>query len=306
MLLFTKTFFTARLGAALAGCLAFAAATAFSTLTLHAEPLVLPVWSGTPPGETAPPKPEKITRDEDGVVTSMTDIWTPTVEFHAAPAGLNTGAAVLVCPGGAYIGLAYDHEGTQVARWFNSIGVNTFILRYRVPRRPKSLFGEIQRMDAQRALSLIRARAAEWKIDPARVGIMGFSAGGHLSAITSIAPGRTYAAADETDTFSCRPDFTILVYPAYMVEKGKNRLEARVTPGKGAPPAICVHSANDQYTSDGSLLYFRALRRQKVVAGLHIYSTGGHGWGMRGDGEPAETWNTDVAAWLKAGNWLKR
>jgi acetyl esterase/lipase len=283
--------------------------------------LNVPVWAGSPPGETAPEKPEKISRNKEGVVISVSDIWKPSLNFYPAPDATNTGAAVVICPGGAYQNLAYDHEGIRIAQWFNSIGVNAVILKYRVPRRPNTVFGELPLKDAQRALSLVRAKAAEWKLDPTRVGIMGFSAGGHLSTITSVAPARTYEPQDDVDTLSCRPDFSILIYPAYMTEKGKDSygfnkrgstkiaedaLTPRTTPGPGTPPAICIHSVNDPYTSDGSLLYFRALRREKISAELHIYATGGHGWGMNKKNEPSETWNAAVAAWLKHGGWLKK
>jgi acetyl esterase/lipase len=284
-----------------------------------AEPLLaLPVWNGTPPGETAPAKPEQVRRNKQGGIAGVSNIWTPTLDFFPAPEDKNTGAAVLVCPGGGYSGLAYEFEGTNVAKWFNSIGVNAIILKYRVPRRPNSLFGEIPLKDSQRALSVVRAKAAEWKIDPTRLGIMGFSAGGHLSAITSVAEKRTYEPTDDADKLSCRPNFTILVYPAYMTENGKDshgsgkranppksedELTPRVTPGKGTPPAICFHSLNDAYTSDGSLLYFRALKKANIPAELHIYASGAHGWV---NSMAPETWNPAVAAWLKHSGFLKK
>jgi acetyl esterase/lipase len=283
----------------------------------------IPVWAGNPPGETLPEKPETISRNRSGnrAIISISDIWNPSLDFFPAPTETNTETAVVICPGGAYQSLAYDHEGIRVAQWFNSIGVNAIILKYRVPRRPNTVFGELPLKDAQRALSLVRAKSTEWKINPARVGIMGFSAGGHLSALASVAPARTYEPQDDPDKFSCRPDFSILIYPAYMTEKGKDSygfskqrnaklsedaLTPRTTPGPGTPPAICIHSANDPYTSDGSLLYFRALRKANISAELHIYATGGHGWGMKKGSEPSETWNAAVASWLKHTGWLKK
>ncbi|MDR0534864.1 MAG: alpha/beta hydrolase [Puniceicoccales bacterium] len=280
------------------------------------------IWPGVPPGESAPPVPEKISRDKEGRVTNITNVWQPTLEFHPAPAAGNTGAVVLVCPGGAYFGLAYAHEGALVAEYFNSIGVNAAVLKYRVPRRPPpAVFGEIALKDAQRALSFLRSRAADWKFDPNRVGIMGFSAGGHLAAITSVANKRAYPDADEADKLSCRPDFTVLIYPAYMTAQGLHSngngtprkpaprgveevLTPRTTPGPGTPPAICFHSGNDGYTSEGSLLYYRALRKLGIPAELHIYATGGHGWGFKKNTALSDSVRATLAAWLKHNGWL--
>jgi acetyl esterase/lipase len=263
---------------------------------------IFPVWTGTPPGETAPPKPEKIrvAKSGPGSERSITDVWTPALEIFPAPAEKNTGAAVLICPGGGYGGLAYDHEGVKIARWFNSIGVTGAVLKYRVPTRPKTPRAVMPLKDAQRALSLLRANAGKWKIDPARVGIMGFSAGGHLSALVSTTAERSYEPADDADKFPFRPNFTILVYPAYMTNKSETQLAPEFKVNADTPPAICLHSINDPYTSNGSLLYFQALRKVKVPAELHIYSTGGHGYGLRPAAQPTKTWPAATAAWLES------
>ncbi|MDR1498122.1 MAG: alpha/beta hydrolase [Puniceicoccales bacterium] len=269
-------------------------------LFAHGE--IFPVWNGTPPGETEPPKSEKIriTKQKSGDERSITNVWTPTLEIFHAPAQKNTGTAVLICPGGGYGSLAYDHEGVAVARWFNTIGVTGVILKYRVPTRPKTQRALMPLKDAQRAISLIRANAKEWKINPARIGIMGFSAGGHLSALVSTTAERSYKPADAVDELPFRPNFTILVYPAYMTSKGDTSLAAEIKVGTDTPPAICVHASNDPYTSEGSLLYYKALKKAKVPAELHIYATGGHGFGMRPRIQPSKSWTAATAAWIES------
>ncbi|MDR2844517.1 MAG: alpha/beta hydrolase [Puniceicoccales bacterium] len=258
--------------------------------------VVIPIWPGEPVGENAPAKPEK--RDGKNGFVSVTNVWTPTIEVFPAPAANNTGAAVLICPGGGYSSLSYSYEGVHIAEWLNSLGITGVVLKYRVPQRPNTQRGELPLKDAQRALSLLRSRAAEWKIDPARIGILGFSAGGHLSALASTAPERTYAPADDADKLSCLPNFTVLIYPAYCVENGA--LSPRLPVTKKTPPALLIHAANDPYTCDSSLLYFSALRKERVSAEVHIYSKGGHGFGMHRKTYPVATWPTCAAAWLGA------
>lgn len=260
------------------------------------------IWPGTPPGETLPQRPEQHGVNARYKVFFVENVWQPTLEYFPAPADNNTGAAVLICPGGGYGRLAYEHEGTEIARWLNTQGITGFILKYRVPHRPKTAQGALPLMDAQRALSFLRANATTLKIAPDRIGIMGFSAGGHLAALASTAQHRTYKPVDDIDAHPCRPNFTILVYPAYCVEKGA--LSPRLPVDKTTPPAICIHATDDNIIVDSSLRYYAALRKAGVPAEMHIYSKGGHGYGMRPDAHPSTTWPACVAAWIKAGGWL--
>ncbi|MDR1817344.1 MAG: alpha/beta hydrolase fold domain-containing protein [Puniceicoccales bacterium] len=255
------------------------------------------IWRGTPPGETTPPRPERRAKN----LAFVRDVWTPALEFRPAPAATNTGTAVIVCPGGGYSGLAYAHEGLEVAKWLNSIGVNAFILKYRVPTRPGQKRGVMPLMDAQRAVSLVRANAAAWNIRPDRIGILGFSAGAHLSALTSCAPKRTYAPTDAADALPCRPNFTVLIYPAYIVEKGRFTDEFEVT--AETPPAFFVHAVNDPYTYKSSAHYFEKLRTFGTNAELHIFGQGGHGFGLRKN-SPGDLWPAAATAWLRANKWL--
>lgn len=270
-------------------------------------PPVVRLWPGTAPGEKGDIGPEKIEppKQEPKPIVRITNVTEPTITVFKPPADKDTGAAVLICPGGGYSILAFNHEGEDVARWLNSLGVTGVLLKYRVPRRaglPKHL-APLQ--DAQRAMSLVRARAEQWKIDPKRIGILGFSAGGHLAAATSCNfDQRQYEPIDEIDRQSCRPDFAVLVYPAYLVEKESLAPEIRVS--KENPPTLFIHAADDRISPDNSIAMFRALRQQGVPAELHVYGSGGHGFGMHENGQPVNRWPDRAADWMKQQGWLNK
>lgn len=270
-------------------------------------PPVVRLWPGKAPGEKGDIGPEKIEppKDEPKPITRITNVTEPTITVFKPPAEKDTGAAVLICPGGGYSILAFNHEGEDVARWLNAHGATGVLLKYRVPRRaglPKHL-APLQ--DAQRAMSLVRANAEQWKIDPKRVGILGFSAGGHLAAAASCNfDQRQYEPIDEIDRLSCRPDFAVLVYPAYLAEKDELAPEIRVT--KETPPTLFIHAADDRISPENSIAMFRALRRQGVAAELHIYGSGGHGFGMHDNGQPVNRWPDRAADWMKQQGWLKK
>ena len=204
------------------------------------EPLVVPVWPGLPPMETGPIGAEKVFLSKPDAkyshVTTPTklvsNVTRPTLTIYRPAKEKDTGAAVLICPGGGYHALYWEVEGEEPAAWLNSIGVTGIILKYRVPRRAGEVTTEPAPrplQDAQRAVSLTRSKAAEWGIDPRRIGIMGFSAGGHLAAATAVNfDKRSYAAVDAIDKISCRPDFAIPVYPGYLRVKDKDELSPSV------------------------------------------------------------------------------
>jgi acetyl esterase/lipase len=279
------------LGAALVGMAAVA-------LAADRKPVVLDVWPGPAPGEKGDIGPEHVLPPQGGKpVERLTDVTRPTISIYqpAKP----TGTAVLICPGGGYSILAMDLEGEEVAAWLNSIGVTGVVLKYRVPARkdqPKHL---APLEDAQRAISLLRSRADQWKIDPHRIGILGFSAGGHLAATTSTnSDRRSYDPADDVDRTSCRPDFTVLVYPAYLIDHDRLSPEIRVS--RLVPPTFFVHAADDPISPENSIQMFRALRRAKVPAELHVYASGGHGFGLRPTGNPCAAWPQRCGEWLRS------
>jgi acetyl esterase/lipase len=252
-------------------------------------PEPIPLWPGTAPGDTSDLGPEKdTTGPKDGLVEGkrvirLGNVSRPTITVYPAPARKANGAAVLVCPGGGYHILAMDLEGTEVAAWLNSIGVTAILLKYRVPARKDRPRHEAPMQDAQRALGLIRSRAREWKIDPHRLGIMGFSAGAHLSAVASCNwEKRAYEPVDAADQEGCRPDFTLLIYPAYLtVQKEGDKIAPELPITGNTPPTFLAQAEDDGVRVETSLFYYQALKNAKVPAELHLYPSGGHGYGLR-------------------------
>jgi acetyl esterase/lipase len=275
------------------------------------KPTLLKLWPGQAPGETGKARPEKVSEQKHGqkTITLVTDVAVPTITLFRPARDKDTGASVLICPGGGYHVLAWDLEGTEVAHWLNSLGVTGVVLKYRVPRRPgqpgdQPPPGPLQ--DAQRALRLVRSKADQWKLDPHRIGILGFSAGGHLAAAAAMRfREKTYEPVDEIDKVSCRPDFAVLVYPAYLVTKNRKNLTPDLHVSKKCPPTFLVHAGNDGVPAENSVLTYLALKQVGVTAELHVYATGGHGFGLRPSAEPCSTWPQRCAAWLRTQGFFK-
>ena len=263
---------------------------------LLAEPLApLPVWKDAPPAETLAPKPGQ---DPKGILNKnghRTDVMIP--EFIVWPAAKPNAPLIIVCPGGGYGILAEEHEGAEVARRLNAAGVGAVVLRYRVPRRSNDQPWVVPVLDARRTLELVRAHAAEWNADPKKIGILGFSAGGNLAARVAYSP----AAADVP-----RPDFAVMVYPAYLFEKDKPDSVLRegpdgVVPPKGPKPvpAFFAHSADDPYPAEGSMALAAKLKSLGGSAEVHVWSKGGHGWGASDRCLAAKEWTNLLVAWMK-------
>lgn len=276
-----------------------------------ASPSPISLWPKTAPGETGDIGEEKdITTDKDGLVGGkrvirLGKVSRPTMTVYPAPKDKANGAAVVICPGGAYFILAMDLEGTEIAEWFNSIGVTAVVVKYRVPARQGRERWAAALEDAQRAISLTRANAKEWNVDPRRIGIMGFSAGGHLSAVTSCSEKRTYEPVDAADQASCRPDFTILIYPAYLnVPKESQKLSPELTVTSNTPPALLVQTQDDVIPVEGSLCYYQALKNAKVAVEMHLYPAGGHGYGLRRTKELVTSWPDRAQEWMKSQGFL--
>ncbi len=232
--------------------------------------------------------------DTSGGVTRITDVTAP--QLYIYPLAKHVAApAIMICPGGGYGILASDLEGSEIAHWLNKLGYVAAVLYYRVP---KNRDGALQ--DGQRALSLLRAHAGEYGIDPARLGVMGFSAGGHLSARLAVEGiKRTYEPMDDIDKQSCRPDFALLIYPAYLtVSKGTNKLAPEVVPSTGMPIMFLAQTRDDPYFD--ILPYAEALSRAGVTFKNCVYAEGGHGYGLRLKASvPAAQWSKDAASWLQ-------
>ena len=277
------------------------------------KPVVLDVWPGKPPGEiglVAEEQAKTSTRpDGTTAITSLTNVSKPTLTVCRVDGPQNTGAAVLVFPGGGYSNLAWDHEGEQVARWLNSIGVTAAVLKYRVPRRegtPKDTPPVQALMDAQRAISLVRTKAADWGVDPKRIGVLGFSAGGHLAAWSATNfDKRAYNKVDHSDEASCGPDFAVMIYPGYLVKRGTAELSPEIRVTAQTPPCFFAHANDDRVNAENSVAMYLVLKRAGVTAELHVYATGGHGFGMRPIGKPAATWPKRCEEWMRDTGVLK-
>ncbi len=283
----------------------------WGTLAAAEKPLTVDVWPGKPPGDERDIAPEKVTEPKPGQrgVKRITNVSHPTLTVFRAAKDRDTGAAVVIAPGGGYNILAWDLEGEEVAQWLNSLGVTGIVLKYRVPRRPGTPGDKPPPqalMDAQRALSLTRSKAKEWGIDPRRIGMLGFSAGGHLTAWASTNfDHRSYKAIDAVDEVSCRPDFTILIYPAYLLVKGKLELAPDIRVTKETPQTFFAHAADDPVTPQSSVVMWQALKQAGVPAELHVYASGGHGFGLRPSDKPCSTWPQRCADWMKSRGLLK-
>ncbi len=251
------------------------------------------LWPGKVPGETGLKKePVVDTTRKDGVLR-YAEITNPAIEVWIASTGKENNPAVVVCPGGAYSYLAYSKEGTEVAEWLNKCGFNAFILQYRVPQKQN---GALQ--DAQRALRVIRSKASEWKTDPGEVGIMGFSAGGSLSARSSVLHWqKTYDPVDKNDSLSCRPDFAMLIYPAYLDQGDKRSLTPELKMTGDIPSMFIFQTADDTY-GNSALVMTSALRDAGHHPELHYLPEGGHGYGLRAGNTAAETWTLLAVKWL--------
>lgn len=241
-------------------------------------------------------------------VIRLGNVTNPTLTVYKPAADKNTGAAVVVFPGGGYNILAMDLEGTEICEWFNSIGVTGILVKYRVPAQPKSTRGAAPLQDAQRAMRLARAHASEWHIDPARLGVMGFSAGGHLAALVSNNPSKpTYEPADAADQSNARPDFTILIYPAYLAaDKEMTTVSPALPISDKTPPTLLIQAEDDPIPVEGTLVYYRALKAANVPAEMHLYPAGGHGYGLRSPVAPLNGWPKRTQEWLRSLGLLKK
>jgi acetyl esterase/lipase len=278
------------------------------------NPQVIDVWPGNAPDEIRDVGPEKWTMspalDKKHVeVTESTKMITgvtkPTMTIYRPKKELDTGTAMLICPGGGYWNLYWQLEGEEVATWLNSLGVTGIILKYRVPRQPDEVPtsdpARRPTQDAQRAVSLIRSKASELGIDPHRIGMVGFSAGGHLAIATATKfEKRTYAPIDEIDKVSCRPDFAILAYPGYLKVKDKNELPPWLSIPAGTPPVFIAHGGADIISPpEQSVVLYLALRQAGIPAELHIYAETPHDFGVRQNDDPCSTWTKSCADWLR-------
>jgi acetyl esterase/lipase len=289
-----------------------------------AQPFTLKLWpEGIPGSKTDPDYTEKITTD-NGRITRCERVTNPDLTVFLPSAGKANGTAVLICPGGGYSTLAFDHEGNAIAGWLNDNGVAGIILKYRLPSDKiminKSI-GPLQ--DAQEAMRIIRRNAERWNINATKIGVIGFSAGGHLASTLS-----THYAENVykvSDNVSARPDFSILVYPVISFDTAITHMGSRnnligLNPDKSliihfsndqqidqeTPPAFLVHSADDRAVpAKNSINYFLGLQKNNIPAELHIFQKGGHGYGLAPKGGTESSWPDLCVKWMKESGWMK-
>jgi acetyl esterase/lipase len=267
--------------------------------------VTLPLWPGTAPGAPTnlPPEGDTTTPQQPLIagrpVIRLGNVAKPTLTVYS-PQANNTGAAVVVFPEGGYQILAMDLEGTEVCDWLNNIGVTCVLVKYRVPNTGPYPKSSDALQDAQRALGMVREHAAEWQVDPRRIGVLGFSAGAHLSAALSTHyDQRLYDPVDAADKLSCRPDFAVIVYPGYLAIADQGMApNPDVHPTADTPTSFIVQAEDDSVHVENATVYFTALKNAKVAAELHIYAQGGHGYGLRRTDLPVTTWPQSVETWL--------
>ncbi|HUR46919.1 MAG TPA: alpha/beta hydrolase [Candidatus Saccharimonadales bacterium] len=278
---------------------------------------VLELWPAAVPDEPIALGPEKtrmspkLDRTQVEVTEStrlITGVSKPALTIQRPVKEKQNRTAVIICPGGGYWDLYWELEGEEVATWLNSLGVTGVILKYRVPRRPDEPKGEPARrplQDAQRAVSLLRSKSKELEID--RIGIIGFSAGGHLAIATATSfEKRTYVPVDDADKFSCRPDFAVPVYSGYLKAKDKDELAPGLRVPPGTPPVFLVHGGEDLISPpENSVLMYLALKKAGVSAELHVYANTAHDFGVRTNDRPHSRWTEACADWMRAQGFFK-
>ena len=292
----------------------------FSFLGFMAFPQnhTLPLWSGTPPLQTDMGLEEEVR--QEGIIR-IANVQIPTIEVYLPAKQISTGKAVVIFPGGGYGILAYDWEGTDFAKWLNAQGIAGIVVKYRLPIS-KSLTDpkEVPLMDAQRAIRMVRQNAEAWNIDPAKVGVMGFSAGGHLASTVSTQYNHEVnRPKDAIDALSARPDFSVLVYPVISFRDaaahsgsrknliGENasqelidRFSGELNVNAQTPATFLVHAQDDKGVPiENSLLYYQALHKNGVKSSLHIYPSGGHGFAFGLGKGAVEGWREVLLAWMK-------
>lgn len=300
------------------------------SLSLALEPLEIRLWQTTAPGSEGAVA-VKETFEERGTVESpnrkITGVTVPTITLYRPTKETNTGAAFIIIPGGGYSGVVIDKSGHDIARFLNTIGITGVVLKYRLPRPDGFVFDhDVPLRDAARAIRVTRHHADEWGLDPNRIGVMGFSAGGHLASTLATHFDRLNADPDEeVNDISARPDFQVLVYPVIsfkesithsgsrrnligenppmdLVHLYSNELQVTVD----TPPAFLVSTYDDKVKAENSLLYFQALRTVKVPAEIHIYEEGGHGYGIIPTGKPVSGWHYRMVEWMQQRGLLDR
>jgi acetyl esterase/lipase len=264
------------------------------------------IWpNGLPAGATEFSKDriEKLLKEQGKGDQFLSYVEQPSLMVFQPPADKANGCAVIICPGGGYNRVYYKHEGTELAKWFNSLGVTAFVLKYRIPRRTEQIHWEPMQ-DVQRAIRVVRHDAEKWKIDPQRLGVMGFSAGGHLTVMAGLhSATKCYDPTDDADQESAKPNFICPIYAAYLgngYRDNKAELGDLIDVPTDAPPTFMAVTWDDTMRGAQAALLFARLKQKGVSAELHAYASGGHGYGIRKTGKPVSNWNLQLKAWMES------
>lgn len=267
----------------------------FSLAIAHAQSRdTIRLWTGKVPHETQEKHAPVLSDNTKGKVCRVAQVTDPALVVYRPEQQNDSGMGIIVCPGGGYSILAIDKEGYEVAEWLNTLGITAFVLQYRVPKNPLGALNDIQR-----AIRIIRNEASEYQINADKIGIIGFSAGGSLCArAATMFSTDSYEKTDHHDTLSCRPDFAMLIYPAYL-DRGENRsLTPELEITENTPPFFIFGTVDDKY-GNSSLVMTTALRDHQIPVELHLLAKGGHGYGLRPGNVAAETWPSLAQKWLE-------
>ena len=282
---------------------------------------VIKIWPAKPPGAEMNVGPETdFTKDTDKLIAGrriikLGNVAIPEAHVYLPPANKRTGAAVVICPGGGFSILAWDLEGTEVAQWLNTLGVAGIVLKYRVPTRDQDPRWMAATQDTQRTLSLVRHNAKQWQIDPKKVAVLGFSAGGMAAYKTTVAPKRYYAQVDAADQQPFKPNRSILIYAAGLpdapptdaenVESADSDQAGEDAITSEMPPVFMVHAFDDFVPVQGTANLLLAMQKANVPCELHVYDSGGHGYGLRhAPDQPVTHWTEPCEAWLRKAEWV--
>ena len=266
----------------------------------------IPVWPDLAPGETTKKTGDALPARPTDIppITRVENITSPTLDVFPAPADKANGVGVLILPGGGFGRVVPDMEGAEAAKWLNGLGISAFVLNYRTttgadePITEKPWLRPVQ--DSQRALRHLRKHAEKFGLDPEKIGLLGFSAGGQVAAIHATQLGTHYEAIDAVDTVSQRPDFLLLVYPWRVADDATETLMPEIVPSEETPPGFIVHTDDDKSSSLGSALIYLGMKRHGVSGELHVYQNGGHGYGTRDRPDSViGTWTDRGTDWLR-------
>ena len=272
------------------------------------------LWPGGLPADAKPVSAETIATAkkkaaEEKLPNRFYYVDTPTLTVFEPPADKKTDLAMVVCPGGGYYMLAFQHEGIDMGKWLADLGITTFVLKYRVPRRdPVNVHWEPMQ-DVQRAIRIVRSKATDYKFDPEKLGVLGFSAGGHLTVMAGTQyETQSYPAVDDADKLSCKPNFICPIYAAYLADGYRDdvvELGELIKVTKDTPPTFLAATWDDKMRGAQSALLFARLKKYNVPAEIHMWQKGGHGYGLYKNDQPSDGWEEHLKVWLKTNGYLK-